>query len=1074
MPELSEFEQMVLESGSSLTNRNAPPDMQGSSYSGLRYRTNEDRRAQSLEALYRSSDGTPLETDTSLLTGSQRAGLSFRRTPQDQIDYLEDTLGYGKGMVRMAGDVPIVRVIDTDTGKERDVLVDEANLTWKDVSDLANVVPEVAGSALALIAYARGRGGGKTAIPKGWIEKTKHFLKQSAVAAIGGQTAGGVGDVSMRLQDMPDNWNEGNLLEDSRRVWNEIDPGEIVKHRLMMGAIDTATGGVMEGAGLALNRAKNMVANPFVKSREATQNDMIAAALFLEKKLVDPETGKGVKILDHLPVGATTGNQLLARGETFVHKVLSGTGAIGRREKELKNTIVDAMNVIVGKKKLPTDYDIGAKIVSQMREVLDETGKQVKKADWNVSRVGSEEIRETLLGQASKKDAGFARESVGRTVRAAVVKKRDEAKKRWGALYDNVENILINQKDGGKVFSTDEIKRVTRELEGKLPTIDAPPSPVKKVKPGKKRVYDKKGQLVREEDVSEEVTIGSGIKTRKRTREVRDKRGRIVHVIKDEAKDMDYDEFGELVQVPGKNVHGELIHPAYYPDSVKKFLGQQNLGEKQTLGQLRQMRTVVNEAIRDSNAMPGVSRHYLQRISKAITKSIEDGLDKIPDKKLKNALKEANTIYKNNHEQFRDLRIARYFKTPDESGFMGDTAIINELIENSDGDMFHALKEYFTKGMKNSKGVTEAPSKELLDTWESIKLAYVDGIISKASDDPLGRQINPSKLTNLLSDIGSKSPFLLKETFGEKLPRIQKISNLMMEQKGTGPILDRDLIVDYLNQRTTTKKALNEYVKIQEARDTALKNDIIKPFMQGDNSAIETIPVHKLVDRFIEQGKNLDAVKGFMDRVKSLPDGDKLAEDMQRKVIIKLFKKSADRAKHDPHWVKRTAFGYSEVPSEIVSGRGLAKELNERREFYDAVLEPEQLKMIESIGKISAGIEKRDELGGVAGSLVGGGLMRKILADNGSRKLAGVYEYAKYYVAGAIVSSKSLRKWASNSYQWGDMPALYKGLLLTPPVIRGMAQDMEDPEAFWTYLDAMRREEGIKPDDEFYDMIQNR
>jgi hypothetical protein len=1076
--ELEEFEQMIMGAGSSTTNRNQPPDLSIST-AGQRQRTIADRRREASEAKYMSSDGTPISVDESPLSGSERAGLSFRRTPEDQINYLEDTLGYGKNTVRMVGDTPVVRVLDSDTGKERDVLVDEDNLTLKDLSDMSSVIPEVVGSIVSLIAASRGRAGGKAMMPKGWLGKTKHFLTQSAIAAAGGQTAGGIADVSTRFQDMPDDWNLTNEGLDD--IWDRIKPGEIVKHRLVMGLIDTATGGVMEGAGAAINRAKNMVRNPFARGRGEIENDMIAAALYIESKLVDPATGKNVKILDHLPVGATTGNQMLARGETFVGKVLSGSGPLGKSEAELIKTLSDAMNVVVGKEKLPTDYDLGAKIVASMQEVLNESGKKVKKAKWNVQQIGSAEIKETLLGQTGK-DAGLARDKVGSMVRAAVISKRDEAKKRWSALYSNVENLASQQKDGGKIFSTDEIKRVAADIERNLPTMNVAPTPTTKLGSKTKKIYNKKGDVVRTVAEDTESTVAAGVRSYKKTAVHKDKGGTTVQTIVDEAEDMGYDQYGELSQVIGKNAKGESIHPAYYPDSLRKFLNMQRLGEKQTLSQLRTMRTVVNDAIRDNTAMPGVGAGNLKRISSAITKSIEKGVDKIPDKQLKNALNEANSLYRNNHSQFRDLRVAKYFKTPDQSGYMGDMAIVNELIEKNDGDMWNNLRDYFTKGMKNSKGVTEAPSKEMLDAWESLKLSYVDGIISKSTDDPFGRQVNAGQLINNLAKVGEKAPNIVKEAFGGKLPRVLKITNLMQEAKDQSLVLDRDLIVDYLGQRTTTRKALGEYIKQQKARDNQLKNDIIGPFMQGDDGALDNVPVDRLVDRFIERGNNTGAIEGFMDRIKSMPDGDRMAEEIQRKVIVKLFKKTLDPRKGDTKFIATRGFGvkgkeidegYSGVPSQVVSGKNLAKELEDKKEFYENLLHPDQLEMIKSIGQISAGIEKRDELGGVAGSLVGGGLMRKILADSGTSKLAAGYELSKYWIASAIVSSKTLRKWAASSYQWGEMPMLYKSLLLTAPVLRAAAEDMDGPEEFWMYLDAMRKEQGIKPNDEFQQMIDD-
>jgi len=1052
---------------SSNTNRNRVPDLAISADGTAEYRTYEDHKRAAMEEKYRATDGTPLSFEESPLSFGERASMSLRRTPEDKKAFLENTAGYGSGMVRLVGDTPVVRVVD-ENGNARDVIADEENLTWKDLADMSVAIPEIGGALAVILGRSRGMSG--KALPKGWFSRAGHFLKESAFAAAGGQGAGGLTDVYTRLRDMNDATSQGSLGD----KWDAIDPQEIAIERVKLGMIDTLSGSALDMGASSLVRGKNILKNPFAGSRGQAQSDMIASAKFIENNLTDA-SGNPIKILENLPLGAVTGNRYISRAEGWTETILAKTGWISKKEQKIVDQVRDALGVITARDKFPSDYDIGAKIVSGLKQKVGETGKAVNEATWNVSRVGSKEIRD-ILGLQAGKDSTLLREKTGESVRAAIIKKRQDAKKNYfNPLYDNVSKLAKSQLDDPAIVNMGKVNQLVKKIESRLPTVDIPLNPQETIKSAQQKTFNKKGQLAKVKDVDVLTKVDAGVKTTQRKTTVRGKKGDIEYTILDNAEEFGTDEFGNVTHIAGKTIAGKKIHPAYYPKDVKAFL--QEFSENQTLEQAKQARTIINDAIRDSSAMPGVNSRWLRDISDELTDAIEESVKNLPTPELRNALKKANAVYKNNHAQFRDNRFAKYFKTADENGYVGNESIINEFLAKPDGDAWKAMKDYMTTGMKNDKGVAAPPTKEMTDAWEAFKLSYVDGILSRASIDGAGDQIDFGLLLGELKNIRSKAPSILKDAFGDKkLSGVQSAANNIQKMlTGKDMILDRDLISDYLSATASTARtshSVKTLVDAQKERNALLENEIIKPFLKGEldgSGALQSVPVDKLVSRFIERGDNMESVRAFMDQLSTLPDGANLREGIQRRVIANLLKQSRQPkvAKEGVQsFFTQEGSMYSQIPTEMVSGQRLNQTLNDRAKFYETILDKEQIKILDAIGKISQGIEKRDEIAGVAGSLYAGGLYRQLLSDGMGKFKAG-YELLKINLVSAALASKTIRKWGYRDVDWNEPKHLYRGLLMSPPIIRAVFEDAADDQDAWLKIDAMRKEAGIKPQDEF-------
>lgn len=185
-------------------------------------------------------DDVPLEMRSDAI-GSVSPWMRFqterRENTKDQIAYLESKLGPGKARLSKDGKEIIATIPDdANPGKEKDVLLDEKNMTLGDFAALGKHVPGAAGAILAMAAT----GGSSTlASAPGWIRGLVTILSGSA-----GQKVGeGLSEAETRLE-------EGKPME----------IGELAKRKVMeipgQAALDVGTLGMMKGVSLVQRAAR--------------------------------------------------------------------------------------------------------------------------------------------------------------------------------------------------------------------------------------------------------------------------------------------------------------------------------------------------------------------------------------------------------------------------------------------------------------------------------------------------------------------------------------------------------------------------------------------------------------------------------------------------------------------------------------------------------------------------------------------------------------------------------------------------------------------------------------------------
>lgn len=262
----------------------------------------------------------------------QRMAASFQTEPDAILKYWQNQ--YGADNVRSAKDGSlIVRMPDEASGGMKDVLVDERNLSTKDMSDLAGMFPEIVGAVLAI------RGG--RSIPG--IGKAEGFwgrMRDIASAAFGQEGGGAIKDLVARpLVGVP------------------VQPGEVLKRRAMNLPIDAA----FDAAGAAVAKAASKAITPFGSEVPEVIKQGKEAQAFWKAQ---PD-----QIDIPLSAGQESGNVFILRSESQVPKMPGAARPFADLRDQQIEGINKAANVTVGLPANATPADLAA--VPGMEELTD-------------------------------------------------------------------------------------------------------------------------------------------------------------------------------------------------------------------------------------------------------------------------------------------------------------------------------------------------------------------------------------------------------------------------------------------------------------------------------------------------------------------------------------------------------------------------------------------------------------------------------------------------------------------------------------------------------------------------------
>lgn len=384
-------------------------------------------RQQEQEFLKRNTQpGVELDSESGL-SGWERFALSFRREKDNQIANLQKK--YGPDNVRLAddGDSLIVRALDPETQKPRDIIVDERNMSAKDFIDMAGAVPEVAAGILAM------RGG--RSIPKiGGAKGLAGMIRDIFASSAGAEGAGAVKDVSANLLDR----GQANL-------------GDVAADRAGMFVGDVAVGAAL----LPVGKLFSFIENPLAGSRGPIQINAQAARDELARK-----TGVNIP----LTVGESTGSPIFSRTEVFMEKQPGGSAPFVEFREGQEGALRKLQSIIMGRAPV-SEEDLGERLMTQLKGEVAPLEAGVESARSGVRAAGEAKILTTLASKTSPVRQLYT-ETVGNDIRKAVTSARDTVKSEADALFDKVRSLPGGE---GAVFEAEGLKSSFQKILDNLP-----------------------------------------------------------------------------------------------------------------------------------------------------------------------------------------------------------------------------------------------------------------------------------------------------------------------------------------------------------------------------------------------------------------------------------------------------------------------------------------------------------------------------------------------------------------------------------------------------------------------------
>lgn len=393
--------------------------------------------------------GVPLVSDESPLTVGQRAYMGLLRSPESRLKWLRKTFGEDTVDVAPNGEFVMRNILDPETGKIRDVYVDESGFNaLKDFADFSAVAPEVAAAAIALRT-----GVGARAMAAN--TEMRRRLGMSAVAAAGSSIGGVTSDIVAKAAAGLDL----NLKE---------APADAGKQMLAEFISDVA----LTGAFGFLRKLPSRAKAPFRAERPDIQRQALLSAETLEGKYGQelasrvPESGGKIPFTP----GEATGSPWVQRAEAYSAVIGGDKTAVARQDirrrtiTELEELMVDDM--ISGRRPRANPADSGVRAVDALSQSVDAVRRDASEATARAVSAASEEFRK-VMGLQNPWVTVMYNRKVGEAIRGKAVGMLKQVKAESAKLYDDLYAMPLARE---KIIPTKQLQEAGTKALADMPT----------------------------------------------------------------------------------------------------------------------------------------------------------------------------------------------------------------------------------------------------------------------------------------------------------------------------------------------------------------------------------------------------------------------------------------------------------------------------------------------------------------------------------------------------------------------------------------------------------------------------
>ncbi len=462
---------------------------------------------------------------------------------------------------------------------------------------------------------------------------------------------------------------------------------------------------------------------------------------------------------------------------------------------------------------------------------------------------------------------------------------------------------------------------------------------------------------------------------------------------------------------------GNQVSKEFVPPDVVGRLNEiiANPKTKRSLADLKQMRTDVDNAIAQGEAIPGVQTHYLGRVRKLLSDEMERVTSSIPDGRLKAAWKKANDHYATGRGKFDTIGVAELFKEGDVPGRVGDAQIVGKVLGTAEqaNDRYFIMKEFLGQSSQE---------------WKMLKRAMLDDIYEASLDSVSGRTLDAGKLLNRVDSLDRE---IRRDLLGGLESDLRASASVLGAAQGKVPV---EVVDKLVGSRPLSAGNLHAAIRAEAARDKEYKKGIMQAIKSGGDIKIKP-------DEFVDRFLSLAGKEEVDEAVAILGRNPGLMEDIRRKAIEGVFLKA--KRQPTPSDIVR---GLHEDPTQILSGKALLSAMGNSPDDLRklrAVLGDDAYNTLVHIGNITAAQGARDALAGSSGSLANQNFLIKLVTQPGAASM----EYlAKVRLVSALIASPQLRKLTSMTHTPADLSRITDAVIYSTPVLRSLQETYGDEE----------------------------
>lgn len=476
-----------------------------------------------------------------------------------------------------------------------------------------------------------------------------------------------------------------------------------------------------------------------------------------------------------LTPGEVTGSRLLLRTEAYAEKLPGSSTALGAIADARQQTVRDLQDIALGRTEgIPQQAtsETGEQAINALRAETQPVSTAATTAQANASKIATGEIAREM-GEPLGRLEIADRPAIGEAIRTKAQALRDTFQNNARQLYDAV---FSNPNATREVLSADSLNDRFSEIIDELPKAQV-------TKQVKSPIVGARGE-------PQTTTTTSNETLRK-----------------------------------------------YVPEGVLAKLEEiTNLppGSRVSLASLKGMRTEVDNAIAQGEAVPGVRTHFLGEMRKALSDEIQSGIDKINDPVLRASWNNATTYYKQNAGRFQEATVARLFRDPAQGSYLGGTEIVDRAISNPDDWL--AYKQFFGANSPEVAALTKAARNRIFAQ------SYVRG-----SDT-----IDAQALGRNMDDLYKNQPEIFRDVFGAAADK--RIGELRQVLAGSQGKLDAEQLAYAAQSNTLSGSKLRQMIAAQDRQAELYRNDMLKAIDSG-RFATDNVKPAEFVDKLVRNTK---------------------------------------------------------------------------------------------------------------------------------------------------------------------------------------------------------------------------